>query len=459
MSGDRDAGRPEGDASLERLVEIYRRANLTARSSLRWRIGDAFYRAGRSPKDLLLLPGRVVRLVVAALRRRDDPAPDLPGAAGAPPSALRPVVLFFAINGVGLGHLTRCLAVARHLDEGLRPVFVTTCRRAQVLDRYGIAFHSLPSPKEAVDGGLVPHAADWNHMLAMTMVGLYDAYRPAALVTDGVAAYAGLVSAWRLAPEIGRVGIRRAYRADRSRVRAVLGRDREYDLLVVPHAEREVDVPLPPGVEALWAGPLCVVGREEALSRPEARRRLGLPREGVCALVQLGAGELGPGREIQRRLVRDLAGRDVTAVVTSYDPALGEAQGNIRVVHHYPMAECLAAFDLAVAAAGYNTYTELVHHGVPAVFVPNTHTQSDDQLERARRAERAGAALVVAEDDEAALRAAVEKVLADPALRASMAAAARDLIPRNGAPAAAERIGAFCRERLAGPAAPRRPGA
>ncbi len=56
------------------------------------------------------------------------------------------------------------------------------------------------------------------------------------------------------------------------------------------------------------------------------------------------------------------------------------------------MSRYFAAFDAAVAAAGYNAYHELIALGVPSLFVPMARN-TDDQPARARHAERAGIGL------------------------------------------------------------------
>src|SRR5207244_5058193 len=113
-------------------------------------------------------------------------------------------------------------------------------------------------------------------------------YRPAAIVVDGVATEPALARAWREAPEIVRIGIRRASRLD-GRQHLVAARDRNYHLLLVPHDRGTERVAIPAGPAAITVGPLLLAGRDEALARDEARRLLGLPAEGPCALVQLGA--------------------------------------------------------------------------------------------------------------------------------------------------------------------------
>ena len=59
----------------------------------------------------------------------------------------------------------------------------------------------------------------------------------------------------------------------------------------------------------------------------------------------------------------------------------------MRLRATYPMSRYFAAFDGAVAAAGYNAYHELIELGVPSLFVPMPR-DTDDQAARARYAER-----------------------------------------------------------------------
>jgi UDP-N-acetylglucosamine--N-acetylmuramyl-(pentapeptide) pyrophosphoryl-undecaprenol N-acetylglucosamine transferase len=348
---------------------------------------------------------------------------------------LSPTVLFHAIDGAGLGHLARCLAIARHLD-GANPFFITTCRRADVLDAYGIGYRSFPSFE---DSGSASARAAWQRKLQAEIKGLLRERRPSIVVTDGVAADVGLVRALRDAPEVARVGIRRAYRLD-GREHLVVERDRSSHLLLIPHDRRTEPVRVPAGPGVAWVGPLIVSNRDEALSRDDARRALGLPADGTCVLVQLGAGRIGRGKEMQTHAVRLLTSRGVHAAVTSYEARSAAAGDRVTVVDRFPLAQASRAFDAAIAAPGYNTFHELMHHGVPTIFVPNAATISDDQTARARRAELAGAALLVSEGDVSGLAGAVDRLLGDGELRERFALEAGALVPRNGAREAARLI-------------------
>ena len=87
-------------------------------------------------------------------------------------------------------------------------------------------------------------------------------------------------------------------------------------------------------------------------------------------------------------------GVQVAALESSISRELTLPEGVVRIRDTYPMARYLRAFDLTVAAAGYNAFHELLHLGVPTLFVPMPR-ELDDQGARARWAQRMGAGLAV----------------------------------------------------------------
>ena len=95
----------------------------------------------------------------------------------------------------------------------------------------------------------------------------------------------------------------------------------------------------------------------------------------------------------------------------------------------YPMSRYFAAFDLAVSAAGYNAYHELIRFGVPALYVPMPR-QTDDQAARARYAEQAGIGLAADGPDSDRIEALLDELL-DPERRAAMRRAPRRAAPRG----------------------------
>jgi UDP:flavonoid glycosyltransferase YjiC (YdhE family) len=417
---------------MSKMSSIMRRARAGALAKIRKR----GLRPPRAYWALRYGPSRMVataRFGAGGRRRAESPG-GLP-----PPGSVSRNILFYAINGSGLGHLTRCLAIARHL-QGVTPFFLTTCTRASVLDAYGIEYSYLPSWEDARAQGAAVDRGTWNEELERVLTEEIQKRRPAIVVFDGVAPDDGLVRAMRAAPHVGRAAIRRAYRLD-GREYLVAARDAEDDLLIVPHEPGAERIPIPDGPEAHWVGNVMLSDQSEALSRDAARAELGIDGSKPAVLVQLGSGVLGGGRRFRQELLEGLAKLDAHVVATQYDPS---GPATIGSIHRFPIAPVLPAFDAAVGAAGYNTYTELLHHGVASVLVPNDHMLSDDQVARAQRADRAGAAFMVREGDVATMVAAVKRLLDDDELRARMAARGRELVPRNGGPDAAKILDDYC---------------
>lgn len=99
------------------------------------------------------------------------------------------------------------------------------------------------------------------------------------------------------------------------------------------------------------------------------------------------------------------------------------------------MATCFRAFDVALSAGGYNTIAELMHAGVPGVFLPQNRTHDDQGARVAQCAER-GAGILPLSDSIADLSVALTHVL-EPTRNKVAREAAQSLIPTNAAALAA----------------------
>jgi UDP-N-acetylglucosamine--N-acetylmuramyl-(pentapeptide) pyrophosphoryl-undecaprenol N-acetylglucosamine transferase len=184
--------------------------------------------------------------------------------------------------------------------------------------------------------------------------------------------------------------------------------------------------------------------------RAGARRQLGIGAEETCVLVF--GGSLG-ARSINLAAVeafRDAPYRVLHVAGTRDYPTL-TAPGSHYILRDYlrPFGTALAAADLAVARSGGSVF-ELAQYGLPAVLVPYPHASADHQTTNAAWMERAGAALVVRDEEltPQRLREAVDEVVAR---RETMAAASRGL----ARPQAAQEIAAEVLKAGRGAVAPR----
>ena len=176
--------------------------------------------------------------------------------------------------------------------------------------------------------------------------------------------------------------------------------------------------------------------------RAEARAALGLPEEGVCVLVF--GGSLG-ARSINRAAVEAFAGAPyhVLHIAGARDFPELRAPGERYVLQPYvePFGQALLAADLAVARAGGSIF-ELAQYGLPAVLVPYPHASADHQSTNAAWMQRAGAAVVLRDEEitPERLRREADAIVDDPGRMAQMSAASRALARPDAAQAVAREV-------------------
>jgi hypothetical protein len=347
-----------------------------------------------------------------------------------PPRRRRTPILFVSSNGAGVGHLMRLMAMARRADDDMEPLLLTLSQAISVVDELGFAVEYLMS-----SGYSGMRHADWHAYLRARLDELVRQHRPAALVFDGTYPWDPIVELADDHPDVKLIWSRRGmWRAD-----AELGQLPQaprFDLIIEPGeiAAAADTGPTRRRDDALRVGPVLLIDEHEQLVAEEARLELGLDPDRPAALVQLGAGNINDvGSTLG--IVVDRLGRVDDLQVCLAESAITVEPAEGLEVHRfsvYPLARYLRAFDLAVSAAGYNSYHELITTGVPTIFIPNLNTATDDQAARARFAEEQGAAVALYDPDAGAIERAVDLVL-DPDRCAKMSQRCRELSRGNGA--------------------------
>lgn len=371
------------------------------------------------------------------------------------PPAPRRHVLFLSPNGVGLGHLTRLLAIARRLPRRIEPVFLTMSYGARVVEDYGFLAE------------FTPRVADrdwWIEGLRATLNQLIEFYDVQAVVCDLNVPYSGLLRARRDAPEIPFVWIRRGmWRAHHGLDAAE--RERGFDVVIEPGDyafDYDRGVTATRGERARRTPPIVLLDPDEILDRSAARRALDLPEDQTFGLVMLGSGvnfdmatvEARVADFLQSRPKADFrilrwmnAHRDAPAVpeaavehsVRSAAEIRAVGVGEARTLSAFPAAQYFNAFDFAVSAVGYNSFHELLRNRTPTIFVPNENPMMDDQDGRALFAERRGLALQLRRSTLHRTDAALARIM-DPEERAILSDRCATLPPADGARAAAQII-------------------
>src|SRR5699024_4876630 len=102
--------------------------------------------------------------------------------------------------------------------------------------------------------------------------------------------------------------------------------------------------------------------------------------------LNLGSGVLEDGESMRETAIRVLRAQmpdaQIVQVVSPLAAPPAEHE-SVRSVSAYPVMPFARAFDLMIAAAGYNAAQEAVSLQIPTVLVPTECTRTDDQVRRA----------------------------------------------------------------------------
>ncbi len=403
---------------------------------------DEVLSAGRRLLDRLHRPEDFARRLAAGI---GTPRAD----AFAPAILARPsrTVLFYSTNGVGMGHLTRQLAIARRLPPQLAPAFVSHSQAVDVVRRFGFPAEHLPYHTTYAQ-----NRAHWNATLVDRLDAALAFWQPAALVFDGNVPFLGLIEALSRRPDIARAWIRRGLWG--------LGRDPDalersafFDMILEPGEPADLFDDGPTALrktEALQVPPVRLLDPDDLPDRATACAELGLDPAHVNILVAPGSGNNAATQDLADRAIAALACRPGIGVALAEWRIATRAQslppGVVRLVD-FPFARSLPAFDAAIAAAGYNTFAEHLGMALPTIWVPNEAPEQDQQILRARFASEAGLGLALRLTEPFLLQTALTRMLSAPE-RSGFVARGRAFAARhlatNGAVAAVDALAALC---------------
>lgn len=355
------------------------------------------------------------------------------------PAAARTV--FLPTNGIGLGHAQRCSVIAAEMQTPETCLFAAFPSCVPMIQDRGFA--CVPLVQKSPDH-IDTYANDLINYLRLQRV-LRSSDR---LVFDGGYIFA---SVYRLILErqMDAVWVRRGLWQSGQDNSAALGRQHIFQKVIVPgEAFDELNAPQEFGRPVYPVGPVVQslpVGAPDAQTvRAQLREQLAHPI-GQLVVTMLGGGKAAD-RSAQLQTLCNIFERrtDCLNLIVVW-PGANVPSGlygwkNTRVVQTRNALSLIGAADMAISAAGYNSFHEILYQSVPSILMPQMAPMMDDQERRARSASDRGLAETVLAHHLFQLEREVAAFLDDGKAAALRAKLQSTVLPPRGNAAAARLI-------------------
>jgi UDP-N-acetylglucosamine--N-acetylmuramyl-(pentapeptide) pyrophosphoryl-undecaprenol N-acetylglucosamine transferase len=353
-------------------------------------------------------------------------------------------IVNYAVNGLGLGHLTRLIAINRQirrlsilLGDPAEIFFLTSSEADTLAYQNGFAAFKIPSKNAVSTCDISPTA--YRRMAKQWVWSTINHCQPDILLVDTFPAgsFQELFNVFDLGQK--NVFIYRAVRPGVAREASFQSALHGYDAIIQPLEQGENGSPLPDRLQdrLVTTGEILVRSREEILSREKAREILGIADDDFAVYVSTGGGG---DREAEEHFARAHAAalllpqmRFVFGAGALYTGREFPAP-NVTWTRQYGFIEYFAAFDSALTAGGFNTVNELLHVGIPCLFWPQPRTH-DDQERRVDRLVALGAGLRLETTTSEAVVTGLQLL---QERHTEMASVCQTLLPTNHALDAAE---------------------
>jgi len=354
----------------------------------------------------------------------------------------RDCIVLFPTNGVGFGHFTRLLAVAksfRELNPSTEIVFFTTMPTLQILSENGFIGYHIPGRYRYND--MEPSV--WNSVCEEMLNFIFSIHRPKAFIFDGAYPYRGMLNALdsKNANTLKAWLRRGTFKSDSKNI--PIESIGKFNAIIRPGDSgiQDFEDELKHNATIVKTNPI-LIHDSTTQSYENIRERLGVPEYATLCYLQLGAGKINDiNSEISMTLdsleqyphIYTIVGESMLGDRISYNSE------KVRILRDYPNSKYFNQFDFAIIAGGYNSYHEVIESTLPSICYPNLSTGRDDQLSRVSIASEVGAMIVLKIRTKGDIDRAILRI-SDSKVREEMARKISSLRKPNGSKEAANWI-------------------
>ena len=175
------------EAKIQRLERELHRIRTSPSLRLGSIITDAMRKPWKAPFLVVTLPWNMVLIGLEMLGKRRS-SNIFERVSQDPTLSERNCVVMFPTNGVGFGHFTRMLALAKYMkkeDSTLEVIFFTTMPTLHLLKPYGIPAHHISGSPYFDEMSTI----EWNGLLEEELSICLEAHRPKQFIFDGAFPY------------------------------------------------------------------------------------------------------------------------------------------------------------------------------------------------------------------------------------------------------------------------------
>ncbi|MES2765078.1 MAG: hypothetical protein V4642_04375 [Bacteroidota bacterium] len=296
-------------------------------------------------------------------------------------------ILNYAVNGLGLGHITRLIAINRWirrlcgaLGAEAEITFLTSSECDTLAYQNGFPAFKIPSKNIIRESGMSPQR--YRQIAKQWIWNAVNLCSPDILVVDTFpsGSFDELFGIFDF--PFKKVFIHRAVRpeiAAREKFQSALS---AYHSIVVSQ-EKFAEAPIIPEKleeRIFTTGEIMLRNREEIFTREEAREQLGIEQNALVCYITAGGG----GDAQNEMLLGELSAladsfKNIHFVIGAGPLYRGREfrKANCTWLTRYNAMELFNAFDFAVSAGGYNSVYELLYCGIPTIFYPQTRLYDD----------------------------------------------------------------------------------
>ena len=323
-------------------------------------------------------------------------------------------ILFHAINGIGLGHISRLRAIAlaiRERQTDLPLLFAVEGDGHGLLESVALPYVTFPSASRFESATEPWLKTIRGPLLGSMAAAIVDATKPRLIIFDCLPNPAFLAAAGRKNIPVA-FCVRKTKDMDEyfERLRPVLEQAR---IIIFPHDSDELEVPSEFRAKSKFVG--TIVRQTETVAGHREQREIiisggggGYP--GTVVFYNFALEAIAKCNQKNPKLLASLVTGPLFREWSQLKPVSG-----VQIIPFDPeIDKRFAAASLVICQGGYNTVAELTALGVPVICVPATR-RFDDQYLRARKTAETHEQFFVWENtDSDALAAFILDVLQRP---------------------------------------------